>query len=238
MSYDCEQSYVTYYPTYSPQCPQPCPPCPPPFCPTPCIRLSGPTGPTGATGPTGTTGYTGPTGPLGTGYTGPTGPTGATGPAAVVVPYGQFYNNSSGAIATTYVTWTNTQISRNITISSQSSGTTLTKINIPTTGIYNFSFALHASPGSSGLEVVINYYVNRPVPGVAVSVANVSTVNSANTASPTSHAAYTSDTLLSLNANDYVEIEIQPSLGSGNYYSFSGSYSIPSCIINVYLVAS
>ena len=203
------------------------------------------TGPTGAIG-TGATGRTGPTGQVGTGPTGPAGTpgtaafTGATGPASVVVPYGQFYNNSSGAILDTYVTWTNTQISRNITISSQSSGTTLTKINIPTTGIYNFSFALHASPGvSSGLEVVINYYVNRnPSIFPYIPVANSSTVNSANTSFQTQRAAYTSNTLLSLNTNDYVEIEIDRSSGVGDYYSFNGGYILPSCIVNVYLVAS
>ncbi len=169
-------------------------------CPT---GATGPTGPavgdTGGTGPTGATGPTGPTGPTGTtGLAGPPGPTGSVVAASYYSMVSQPIAYGAGATGTVF--------SYGPTGFVETGGMSLvssTQLRVPNTGIYEVWYSIQLSRSQGGNNAYAYIWIRVNGMDVPESAGRIS-INSNN-----------SDTLpivpyiLSLNANDYVEIVAQ-----------------------------
>jgi hypothetical protein len=210
--------------------------------PTGSTGFTGPTGSTGYTGPTGSTGYTGPTGS--TGYTGPTGSTGYTGPIGPQGAggsqgyYGSFYDttnqtNLGGAGGNNPVKLNSTDISFGVSIVNNLLGNP-TRIKVDNNGVYNIQFSLQLEKASGGGSSQVFIWISKNDTAIPWTNTEVSVSGS----SSSSLEVPSWNFVLSLNANDYVELywhsdDLNVKILSNSSSSLIQGPEIPSAIVTV-----
>mgnify|MGYP003337122967 CR=1 FL=1 len=157
---------------------------------------AGYTGSKGDTGYTGSQGSVGYTGSAGAGYTGSQG---APGSGGAIANYGSFYDSSDQVALAE-----NTAYAIPLGTTAEAIGTSIvdgTKIKVDYEGVYNIQFSLQLhNRGGAGSGTVVQIWLRRN----GVDVVDSATKIDVDTNSPWQVPAW--NFMLSLNANDYVEL--------------------------------
>ena len=160
------------------------------------INLDGAVGAIGYTGSQGYTGSIGYTGSAGAGYTGSQG---APGSGGAIANYGSFYDSSDQVALAE-----NTAYAIPLGTTAEAIGTSIvdgTKIKVDYEGVYNIQFSLQLhNRGGAGSGTVVQIWLRRN----GIDVVDSATKIDVDTNSPWQVPAW--NFMLSLNANDYVEL--------------------------------
>ena len=157
---------------------------------------SGPQGPQGSQGSTGSQGPQGPSGP--SGAQGPQGPTGAAGAGGTIANYGAFHDDLQQTAVE------NIPTPMYLRVTDEAYGTSIvsnSQIKVNSSGVYNIQFSaqLHNNAGG-GSGQTVNIWLKKN----GINVSNTDTNVTVNTNGPYVVPAW--NFVLSLNANDYIEL--------------------------------